>query len=521
MSLHGAASRPRTLHARPQRLCCTSRLRIESTRTCGTNETSVPQRHRLGPTDSSASGSCIAWALIFDVCPRPDAVEGALNSLLHSHPQFAARPRPAPETRWELQGVPGTGVPLELASWEDESVPSVHTLLSTALGFREAELSARAARNVPFLVLPDTKAMDKGDAPLLALRLTRLACGGGVLAATFSHQLADGQRCLNLLKQLSAACRGEALPASSDDGRARLWPDAFRALPGVEAALSTPPPPPPPPPTLQHDETCTVPPASPPPVAWSLLPLHIPAAALDKLVADVRAISPPGIRPSAHDASAGLLWALRCALAGTALPGERCSGRFIVALDLICNGLPPDTLPPSFDGNAAAALCVEPPSPMEPPPLGDSRELECVAAAAAAIRCAIQEYRSDPRNAIDHILSVAARESKHNTAVGGAGAWRTSSSGSTAPLVGYATSCLRTSMEVLDCGTGPPCAIHYSTLPLRSSGGLLFGSIAPGPRGDGALLLIAASVAHAEKLVNGVGEAGALLRTAPGARFLI
>ena len=72
------------------------------------------------------------------------------------------------------------------------------------------------------------------------------------------------------------------------------------------------------------------------------------------------------------------------------------------------------------------------------------------------------------------------------------------------------------SVEDLDFGTGVPAAVHYSTLPLRSSAGLLFGTIAPGPRRDGALLLIAASEAHAERLVKGEGEAGALLRAVPG-----
>lgn len=104
-----------------------------------------------------------------------------------------------------------------------------------------------------------------------------------------------------------------------------------------------------------------------------------------------------------------------------------------------------------------------------------------------------------------------------------AGAWRTSSGGSAAPLVGFAASCLRMSVEGCgDCGTGAPAAVHYSTRPLRSSAGLLFGSIAFGPRGDGALLLIAASEAHAERLVKGGrGRAGALLRAVPGARFLL
>ena len=523
MSLQSAAFRPRVLPRRVLRcpLCVSARLRVEwPVKLCGVPPPdSAPQQFLLAPTDASAPGSCICWGLVFDVCPDEARVESALNSLLAAHPLFAARPLPAPHTRWELQSVAGAGVPLELAVW-DEEVLSVQELLGSALGFRGAELSPKAARCVPFLVMPDTKAMDAGVAPLLALRLTRLACGGGVLGVTFSHQLTDGQRCVNLLCQLAAACRGEPLPPPTDNGRARIWPDTFGTLPGIVAALAAPKPTPPPP-TPHHDITCAHPPHSAPPKAWSLLPLHIPQTSLDTLIEECRALAPPGMRPSAHDASAGLLWALRCALAGTALPGERCAGRFIIALDLVSNGLPPDTLPPGFDGNAAAALCVYPPFPMDPPPLGDSREIECIAAAASTIRSAIQVYRADPRNAIEHILSVAARESQFNTAVGGAGAWRTSSTGSIAPLVGYATSCLRTPVEALDCGTGAPSALHYSTLPLRSNAGLLFGSLAPGPRGDGALLLFAVSEAHADRLVKGVGEAGALLRAVPGARFLL
>jgi hypothetical protein len=65
------------------------------------------------------------------------------------------------------------------------------------------------------------------------LRLTRLAGSGGVLAATFSHLLTDGQRCVVLLSALAAAARGEALPQRLRHDRSALWPAQLEAHPAV------------------------------------------------------------------------------------------------------------------------------------------------------------------------------------------------------------------------------------------------------------------------------------------------
>lgn len=470
-------------------LCCSARLRVESASHCGASLPSA--RFQLAPTDAAAPGSCIAWALVFDVCPAAERVKAALEALLAAHPLFAARALLG-ASRWEVASVQGTGVPLEVCVLDAD----VDRLLSSGLGFRAVPFSAKAARALPFLVLPSTAAMDSGEAPLLALRLTRLLCGGGVLSATFSHKLTDGQRCVTLLGELARAVRGEVLPVAVDEERGRLWPDAFRALPSIAAALAVRrvPAAPAEPDTL----ACAPPPPSQPPTGWALVPVHINAQALDALLADIRERS--SMRLSAHDAAAGLIWVLRCALAGIPLPGEPCSGRFIVALDLAANGLPPDALRLGWTGNCAAALNVEPPLPSA---TAGSGEMHAVAAAATALRRAISTFRSDPCNAIDHVLASASMRKA---------AWRATSA---SPLVGFATSCLRVPLESLDCGTGSPVAVHYSTLPLRSDAGLLFSSLAPGPRGDGLLILLAASERDAEA----VGSV--LRRVVPEARVLL
>lgn len=271
---------------------------------------------------------------------------------------------------------------------------------------------------------------------------------------------------------------------------------------------------------------CAPPATSPPPASWSLLPLHVPAASLASLSAALAPLA-PGLRLSTHDVLAGLVWTLRSALAGSGLPGEPCAGRFIVALDLAGNGLPPGVLPEDFTGNAAAALSVAAPEAGGPDDVAAAapaavrdaapRELLALARAAGAVRSAVQAYRSQPRNAVRHLLACGQRGTR---AVAPApGAWR---GGEEQPLVGYATSCLRVPLDRLDCGTGPPAALHYSTLPLRSASGLLFASLAPAPRGDGALVLLAASDAHAAAIRAAAGPAAEVLRAAvPGARLLV
>jgi len=230
----------------------------------------------------------------------------------------------------------------------------------------------------------------------------------------------------------------------------------------------------------------------------------------------VQARAPAGVKVSTHDVAAGMLWCLRCAMAGAGLPGEPCSGRFIVALDLATNGLP-DVLPADWTGNCAAALSVDPGLALP----GDGTPLAAFTAAAVAIRRAVTAYRNDARNAIEHILNAAARDNAVWRAVVGTGSGGARIGEGAAPLVGYATSSLRVPMAALDCGTGAPVALHYSTLPLRSAAGLLFGSLAPGPRGDGVLLLFAASKVHTAALLDSDGRAAELLRAVPGATTLL
>lgn len=258
---------------------------------------------------------------------------------------------------------------------------------------------------------------------------------------------------------------------------------------------------------------CASPDAPPPPASWSLLPLHIPGASLTQLAASLAPLV-PGLRLSTHDVLAGLVWALRCILAGVAPPGEQCSGRFIVALDLSANGLPPGVLPPDFTGNCAAALSVSAKAGGMDDASAD-RHLLAVANAAGAVRTAVAAYRAEPLNAVKHLLACGER----TAGPAAPGSWKGVDA---EPLVGFATSCLRVPTDALDCGTGPPVALHYSTLPLRSTSGLLFASLAPGPHGDGALVLLAASDTQARMLTASSGPAAELLRAAvPAARLLM
>jgi hypothetical protein len=270
-------------------------------------------------------------------------------------------------------------------------------------------------------------------------------------------------------------------------------------------ALAPPPPPPP----------------APLATSWALLPLHVPAACMAAAAASLASLL-PGVRLSSHDVASGLVWTLRCALTGHGLPGEPGAGRFIVALDLASNGLPAAVLPDDWTGNCAAALSVS--APLWAGGSGSvaaaAPELRALAAAAAAVRAAVSGYRGQPLRAVRHLLACSARGG------GGRAAWSAAhparEPGEEQPLVGFATSCLRVPLAELDCGDGPPIALHYSTLPLRSTSGLLFASLAPGPRGDGVLVLLAASAAHAAQLRQGEGRAAAVLAAcAPGARLLL
>lgn len=493
--------------------CCTvSGWRVERRRILGLNL--PPARFALAPTDGCAPGSCIAWALFFSTCPPADRVEAALGALLSAYPFLAARP--CQGNRYEVELTPGAcGLAFEHSAWEGVTLDEV---LEHRLGFSDAHLAfdKPPREQLPFLCLPDHAAMEARKEGLVGARLTRLDDGAGVLAVTFSHSLTDGQRCVTLLSALAAACRGEELQHGMTHDRSVLWPQALAAHPAVASILghkASQDAPPPADAEPEDDVQCVPPDPPPPPGSWSLLPLHVPSASLSQLAASLAPLAPE-LRLSSHDVLAGLVWSLRCALAGVSRPGEHCSGRFIVALDLSANGLPQGVLPQDFTGNCAAALSVC--AKTIPSQNAADKHLQAVAQAAGAVRTAVAAYRADPLNAINHLLSCGGGRS--GPAASG-GRWQQATS--TIPLVGYATSCLRVPTDALDCGTGPPVALHYSTLPLRSSSGLLFASLAPAPRGDGALVLLAASDTHARVLTASTGEAAELLRaTVPAARWL-
>jgi hypothetical protein len=206
--------------------CASSGWRVERQRLTGLGL--APARFALAPTDACSPGSCITWALLFDVCPPPPRVEAALEALLAAYPLLAGRPA----ARCELALQPGAGVPFEVAAWDGVSLPA---LLESRLGFADAPVAfdKPPRQQLPFLCLPDTAAMDAKKEALVGVRLTRLADGGGVLAVTASHLLADGQRCVALLSAFAAACRGEALPAGLAHDRSILWPEALAAHPAV------------------------------------------------------------------------------------------------------------------------------------------------------------------------------------------------------------------------------------------------------------------------------------------------
>jgi hypothetical protein len=167
---------PRACLAAPAApVAAASSFRVEHTHTAGAQ---LPLgRYALAPTDSSAAGSCIAWALVFDICPPPERVTAAAEALLRAYPLYAGRPT---GQKYDLEvDVPTRGgVPLEHASWEGVSA---RELLSQRLGFAAAPLAFAGAQpelqaQLPFLALPDSAAMDAGQAPLLRHAACACAC---------------------------------------------------------------------------------------------------------------------------------------------------------------------------------------------------------------------------------------------------------------------------------------------------------------------------------------------------------
>lgn len=117
----------------------------------------------LAPTDSSAGGNVITWALVFDRCPLPARIFAALDDLLETFPLFAGRPT---GKRYEVRVQPGRGVLCEYGVIEGASAAGV---LASGLGFRSAPLAFPTAptEELPYLALPDVNAMDKGQAQLV------------------------------------------------------------------------------------------------------------------------------------------------------------------------------------------------------------------------------------------------------------------------------------------------------------------------------------------------------------------
>lgn len=137
-----------------------SRWRLERTHEA---DVADDRLFRLAPTDSSAAGNCITFALVFARCPRPEVVFRALDDVLAAYPLVAGRPT---SKRYEVQV--SSSQPL-LAQYGVDDALSVDEVLAGGLGFRSAPLQFPAAprEQIPYMSLPDVNGMDKGESQLL------------------------------------------------------------------------------------------------------------------------------------------------------------------------------------------------------------------------------------------------------------------------------------------------------------------------------------------------------------------
>ncbi|CAN6345225.1 unnamed protein product [Urochloa humidicola] len=171
------------------------------------------------------------------------------------------------------------------------------------------------------------------NCPLLHIQVTRLLCGGFVLAVRLNHTICDAIGLVQFLSAVADLARGLPAPAA-----APAW---SREL--LEA--STPPP-------LPHHDPDSAP-APPPPPAVDMVLRTFTFTPAD--VSAIRRGLPPGLRDTAtsFEVVASALW--RARTAALELPPDE-DARLVFIVNV--RGVPPLGLPAGYYGNACVPVPV-------------------------------------------------------------------------------------------------------------------------------------------------------------------
>jgi Transferase family len=170
----------------------------------------------LSPIDRFAFQWVITGTWIFDTVLDANALKQGLARLLDAYPILCGRV-----------------VVGKLVEWRDDGVPFAQ---AEAPDVRVADFDAATVDAARFADRPSPARIRRGKAPLLTLRLTRIA-DGSVLGISVSHACVDGNGFYSFARNLSRAATGRAFrapeferpPAAPRRGRTDVVREARRA----------------------------------------------------------------------------------------------------------------------------------------------------------------------------------------------------------------------------------------------------------------------------------------------------
>eukprot|EP00286_Rhodomonas_abbreviata_P002309 CAMPEP_0181344320 /NCGR_PEP_ID=MMETSP1101-20121128/32111_1 /TAXON_ID=46948 /ORGANISM="Rhodomonas abbreviata, Strain Caron Lab Isolate" /LENGTH=400 /DNA_ID=CAMNT_0023456117 /DNA_START=93 /DNA_END=1292 /DNA_ORIENTATION=+ len=167
----------------------------------------------LSPYDLANMGRSTPMTWFYEATLDPEALIAALEQTLAFYPVFCGRYNQTPPSAIALSNA---GVPVQTCTTEEVTLAAAIAHLPNATPSAEASIFSRSAHE-PFVPAKAPMDPDAGspDVPLLALKITTFALGGGTaIGMLLQHGVADADAQIAFMRNWSRIFRGLALDPS-------------------------------------------------------------------------------------------------------------------------------------------------------------------------------------------------------------------------------------------------------------------------------------------------------------------
>eukprot|EP00210_Caulerpa_lentillifera_P005013 g4787.t1 len=431
--------------------------------------TLATKTYSLSPIDifSLASDTYLTWPFFYTYKLDASRVNGALHKVAEKFPLLCGRIRHCPETRYVVEVDPSKSAEFGFSFTEQESELTVAEAILHHSQVKTKSADFPIYPDVPFFMeaLDVTGAL-KGETALFSVKLTHFK-DGAALNFTIEHLLVDGQRFLEISRDVSRAYCGLSV-SDKDLDRSYIWPDQLvKHYPFLGDAVGQLPrkvaekkenfgftgfP----------DDTC----------ATELL--YFSPETLEGMKSVVKPFLKEGDFVSSNDVLLSFCWMLLCELSAKTQPVtngtelEIANTMASCAIEFIKNGI--NIIPENYTGNAVlvhflASTGLE----------FDGKSIpEVFAMLATTVRGNLTGIKDQPALVAQGLMMYYSIISSGSVPMP-MGAFRVAM-----------TNLVKTPIPEIDFGSGPPALAHI-TIPYPLLGTLM--TVGPGPGKDGGILM--------------------------------